>query len=213
MSKDVLGDALAELAGPLKDFFEKVMGAEGKTWFAAFKKFLRKENPWSTNSMWRTIDETTMMVNLSDPPLLLAGMKKIVWEMAPAKGWVKVQLRNNNLFVEGRKVIFLILNKETVNASDHTKPAKDLENTDVLHPNILHALFENIHLIPKSWKLDQKGCVHNIFFWGVGFEDSDGYVYIYNLYWEHGLWRKSCDHLARIHGEDSPVAILENSSR
>ncbi len=40
-------NALATVAGPLKDFFEKLAGADGQTWFTAFKRFLRKENPWS----------------------------------------------------------------------------------------------------------------------------------------------------------------------
>ena len=47
MSKDVLGsNALADIAGPLKDFAEKFAGSEGAIWFSAFKRFLRKENPW-----------------------------------------------------------------------------------------------------------------------------------------------------------------------
>ena len=47
MSKqDMLGSALAEVAGPLKDFAGKLCGVEGEVWLTAFKKFLRKENPW-----------------------------------------------------------------------------------------------------------------------------------------------------------------------
>lgn len=38
--------ALAEVAGPLKDFAEKLGGSDGPMWFSAFKRFLRKENPW-----------------------------------------------------------------------------------------------------------------------------------------------------------------------
>lgn len=47
MSQDVLGSsALADIAGPLKDFAEKLGGSEGPMWFSGFKRFLRKENPW-----------------------------------------------------------------------------------------------------------------------------------------------------------------------
>ena len=47
MLERMLGvDALAEVAGPLKDFAEKLGGREGPEWFAAFKRFLRKEDPW-----------------------------------------------------------------------------------------------------------------------------------------------------------------------
>jgi len=40
------GGALAEVAGPLKDFAEKLGGEEGLRWLEAFKRFLRKEEPW-----------------------------------------------------------------------------------------------------------------------------------------------------------------------
>lgn len=39
--------ALAEVAGPLKDFAEKLGSSEGPMWFSAFKRFLRRENPWA----------------------------------------------------------------------------------------------------------------------------------------------------------------------
>lgn len=44
---NVLGtNALADLAGTLTDFFEKVAGPDGRIWLAEFKKFLRKESCW-----------------------------------------------------------------------------------------------------------------------------------------------------------------------
>jgi hypothetical protein len=57
--KNVLGgSALTEMAGPLKDFAEKLGGEEGSQWLAAFKRFLRKEEPWPKIPefpVWRTI--------------------------------------------------------------------------------------------------------------------------------------------------------------
>ncbi|MEK7609284.1 MAG: hypothetical protein AAB476_02285 [Patescibacteria group bacterium] len=59
MSKDVLdAGALAEVAGPLKDFAERLCGNDGSMWLAGFKKFLRKENPWPVVKefpLWRTL--------------------------------------------------------------------------------------------------------------------------------------------------------------
>lgn len=52
------GSGLAEVAGPLKDFAEKLGGEEGKEWLAAFKRFLRKEEPWPKVPefpIWKTI--------------------------------------------------------------------------------------------------------------------------------------------------------------
>jgi hypothetical protein len=38
---------LARVGRLLADFFIKLSGNEGEAWLEAFKKFLRKENPWS----------------------------------------------------------------------------------------------------------------------------------------------------------------------
>ncbi len=54
--KDMLGvSALAVVAGPLKDFAEKLSGADGSQWLEAFKRFLRKEEAWPKILIWKTI--------------------------------------------------------------------------------------------------------------------------------------------------------------
>ncbi|OHA69269.1 MAG: hypothetical protein A3J57_01810 [Candidatus Wildermuthbacteria bacterium RIFCSPHIGHO2_02_FULL_49_12b] len=56
MSQDMLGtSALAEVAGPLKDFAERLGGSRGTQWLGAFKRFLRKEEPWPKFTVWKTI--------------------------------------------------------------------------------------------------------------------------------------------------------------
>ena len=56
MSKDMLDvSALAGVAGPLKDFAEKLGGDDGPVWLAGFKRFLRKENPWNPMALWRIL--------------------------------------------------------------------------------------------------------------------------------------------------------------
>lgn len=43
----MLGEISAkELHGPWSDFMDKLQGNESALWFSAFKRFLRKENPW-----------------------------------------------------------------------------------------------------------------------------------------------------------------------
>jgi len=37
---------LSEVRGPKGDLDEKLAGSEGEMWLTAFKRFLRKENPW-----------------------------------------------------------------------------------------------------------------------------------------------------------------------
>jgi len=48
----VLGtNLLAEVAGAITDFFEKLGGPDGTTWLAEFKKFLRKEPCWANGQV------------------------------------------------------------------------------------------------------------------------------------------------------------------
>mgnify|MGYP001582370602 CR=1 FL=1 len=56
----VLGtNALAEVAGAVTDFFEKLAGPDGTSWIAEFKKFLRKEPCWV-----KTADVATSIIRL-----------------------------------------------------------------------------------------------------------------------------------------------------
>lgn len=47
--------SVQELHGPWTDFMDKLQGENGDEWFTAFKKFLRKENPWPLHK-WREKD-------------------------------------------------------------------------------------------------------------------------------------------------------------
>jgi hypothetical protein len=49
MSQNILGEALRQACGPLKDLSGKLSGEDGLWWLEALKKFLRKENPFSAN--------------------------------------------------------------------------------------------------------------------------------------------------------------------
>ncbi len=53
--RNMLGGALAEVAGPFKDFAEKLGGDQGEQWLEAFKRFLRKEEPWPSFPVWKTV--------------------------------------------------------------------------------------------------------------------------------------------------------------
>lgn len=46
MRKNMLGAAAQDYAAPIQDFRQKLKGSDGKEWLEAFKRFLRKENPW-----------------------------------------------------------------------------------------------------------------------------------------------------------------------
>lgn len=42
---------LRDVSGPFADFTTKLSGESGQQWLEAFKRFLRKENPWSTHQV------------------------------------------------------------------------------------------------------------------------------------------------------------------
>lgn len=48
MSKNILNITLRDFAGPFSQFITNLLGDDGETWWTAFKRFLRKENPWVT---------------------------------------------------------------------------------------------------------------------------------------------------------------------
>ncbi|MCL5407035.1 MAG: hypothetical protein M1429_00860 [Patescibacteria group bacterium] len=51
MSEDMLSKTLVrELPGLMRDFMKKVLGDNGQEWIEAFKRFLKKQNPWSDAS-------------------------------------------------------------------------------------------------------------------------------------------------------------------
>jgi len=66
MAKTVLGKALRAVSGPWNDHAEKLSGPDGEMWLAAWKKFLRKENPWpsdfeydKTKEDWKLIEDSS----------------------------------------------------------------------------------------------------------------------------------------------------------
>jgi len=67
MSENMLSEALQQVSGPLKDLLEKLGGRDGRSWLSAFKRFLRKQNPWPNWRAWRTMGETKLVwVTLKD---------------------------------------------------------------------------------------------------------------------------------------------------
>ena len=69
MTKSVmLGQISArDLHGPWVDFMDKLQGERGVDWFNAFKKFLRKENPWPEPARsWREEDGVIYFSVVSD---------------------------------------------------------------------------------------------------------------------------------------------------
>jgi hypothetical protein len=58
MEKSMLDKiALDEVSGLINDLLAKLSGPKGRMWLSAFKRFLRKENPWLANPFEQTVEE------------------------------------------------------------------------------------------------------------------------------------------------------------
>lgn len=71
-------NALVEFVGPLKDFAEKLSSVEGPQWFAAFKRYLRKENPWDPD-FFRETGEVTIQIPALPRPTIEELQEKFSW--------------------------------------------------------------------------------------------------------------------------------------
>lgn len=226
MSKDVLGEiTLADVAGLMKDLWENLTGPNAREWIDGLKKFLRKENPWPTSPaqtekapvqspppMWEKVGETTIRVNLGASPVLPFTGAKVEWQWGKNSGWVTVERKGDELFVDDRKVILFLTEEQKKGPHQGHKQRKLLEGKLVLHPNILDALFANLHLIPEAWKQDGEGRTRYIFFWSVGYRNSDGYLFVRCLYWAGGRWNWNYRWLDDGWGVQNPAAVLGEES-
>lgn len=55
---------LSEIQGPRNDFEQRLAGIDGEIWLTAFKRFLRKENPWDDLNLVRV--DRTVSANYPD---------------------------------------------------------------------------------------------------------------------------------------------------
>ena len=84
---------------------------------------------------------------------------------------------------------------------------KLLSSNSVLNVNVLDYLFKNPHLIPESWKKDEKGNTRYIFFWGTIYRNSGGSLYVRYLYWYGSRWRWGYHWLVRDWDSDYPALV------
>ena len=171
---------------------------DGKDFFIDnFLKPLGEE--FLKNQRIRVLSDTTIMVNLDAAPKLPFDGAQI--EKNDGGGWVKVEKRKDELYVDGRKVIMRIVKRQKNGKTIRGYELHDeLSGELVLHPNILDALIEqHLNLIPKKWR-----SIGLIFFWGVIFRSPDGG----GLFVRYIFWRGSgCSWLGRDFDSDDPAAV------
>ncbi len=65
---------------------------------------------------------------------------------------------------------------------------KELKGKPVLNACVLDHLLANTHLIPDSWKKNEKGETLYHFFWDTVYRDSNGSLCVRSLYWRGDGW-------------------------
>ena len=163
----------------------------------------------STQRFRLTNNKNVIWVNLDAPPKLPFDGAEAVEN--PSGGWVKVERRKTELFVDGKKIILhLDEGQKDGKVMVGTKLAEALKGYSVEHPNILDALMEHPHLIPDEFKQDGQGRTIYIFFWAVKFRERDGLLYVRCLYWGDGAWRSRYYWLGVRWGDQGPAAVRAN---
>lgn len=159
--------------------------------------------------LWRKIEgsDTAIEVNLDAPPRLPFGEAQVEWTTPGQTGWVRVEKKDSQLFVDGRKVnLHLTYEQKNGHAKGYVLRRR-LEDRTVLHPNILDALLENPHLFPDSWKVDGQGLTIFVYFWAVGYCNSVDHLFVRCVYFRGAQWRRRHRWLGLHWGGRSPAAV------
>ena len=213
MSNDILGQIVRKLVtlspethGVLIDLLTNLNDYQ---WVVATKRFLRKEQQWPVEiKLWERISDREIRVNLDACPKLPFDDAKIEWNKG--SGWITVERRGDDLYVDDKKVLFhLVDGQKTGNVQGYGLCAQ-LKSQLTLHSNVLDALFENIKLIPESWKVDEYGRTRFIPFWAVGFCGLDGGLFVRVLYWRDNVWHHNHCWLGLRLDDRYPAAVLDS---
>lgn len=210
MSEVMLGNLrIPDVRRSMTDLEDKLAGDDGVQWLVALNRFLRKENPWAEFPLWRVINATTIEVNLDVPSSLSFDGATVEWTTPGQTGWVRVEKKDNQLFVDGRKVDLHITEGQKT-ARDHQGHNLfwQLKGKAVLHPNIADALFENPHLFPDSWKLKDQGWTVYVYFWAVGYRHAGCNICVRCVYFGDAGWSRYFLRLHDYWGSHDPAAVL-----
>lgn len=156
--------------------------------------------------LWERVDATTIQVNLDFLPNLPFDDAKRAWRRGK-KGRVTVELKDGELYVDGRKVALHLEPEQQGGGSlEGSNLRKRLVRKQVLHPNVMDAIVE-ADLVPNSWELDEQGRTRYIYFWAQGFRGSDGHLCVRCAFWYDGQWQRGYGNLVDRWSVLSPTAV------
>lgn len=147
------------------------------------------DKPETIIPLWERIDNNSIRVNLDATPKLPFKGAKVKWN--EGSGSVTVERCGDDLFVDGQRIVFHPDAGQQTGSIQGYELRTQLQDQRTLHTNVLDALFENQHLLPENWKLDEQSQTRFIYFWAVGFRDASGRLFVRCLYWCDDGWH--CD--------------------
>lgn len=141
---------------------------------------------------WRPLNATAIEVNLDALPILPFAYAELDWTAPGQTGWVKLELKDGELFVADREVVVHLTDSQKIEMQKGRSVNQFIKDRS-LHPNIMDALFENQHLIPPSWKQNLYQETPFVCFWAKGCRGSDSGQYIRRLIWCGSQWHRDYD--------------------
>ena len=199
-------DVLAKHAVSTLDLAAWLVGAGRTAFVAEFLEPLLKR--FQNSQRVRTINKTTILVNLDADPLLPFAEAKIVTNARG--GWVKVQLRKDgHLYIDEKRVDFYLSEKQKsgTHRGYDLKDELTAKRIPVLHPNIMDALIDHApHLIPDELKADENGTIRYTFWWAVVYGSASGHQYVRYCSFDGGAWQRYYCWLVVDFGRRYPAA-------
>ena len=215
IQNSMLGKLLAKLLvltdeslSLLVDLCERLASKDGPRWLSLLKQFLRGELVQPPPRVRLVAPGQVMEVNLHAPPILpFTGAQ--VESHQGGGGWVKVEKRAAGLYVDGRKVI-LHLSERQQGGQNITgfKLREALSGRPLLNSNLLDTLCDHPEFIPEDWKQDEQGKTIFIYFWATIFRAADGVLCVRFCCWDGARWGRDYRWLVNRWVGQHPAALL-----
>jgi hypothetical protein len=144
------------------------------------------------------MDQVTHVIDCDAAPLIPHGTWKVeehrqggqvTWDLAGVKLHLSVNQMGDQC-IEGNKL------------------REELANKPVLNANVLDYLLHYPNLIPEDWKVDEAGNTRYVYFWGTVYRDSDGNLYVRNLFFGGERWRWTYNWLNSLWNCHGPAVLL-----
>lgn len=117
-------------------------------------------------------------------------------------GWAVEEHKKGGMFKFNPEKISLYLSEKQKKGSIGGHDLrKELADKPVMNANVLDYLLARPELIPEEWKGKY------IFFWGTIYRDSDGYLFVFYLYWFGSKWGCHYYWLVNDFNSDNPAAL------